>query len=135
MAVISITRLRIRSWRYMPGFGFFTLRTLLQAKRAPGNRGLRLLRESGNVFWTATAWESETDVRQYMIAGAHGRVMPRLMTWCDEASVVRWTQDSADLPTWREAHRRMVAEGRRSKVRQPSTAHEQFRIPAPRERG
>jgi hypothetical protein len=131
MPVISITRLRIRRWRYMPGFFWFAVRSRMQVRRAPGNRGVRLLRESGNVFWTATAWDSEEAVKQYMISGAHARAMPRLIAWCDEASVVRWSQDTADLPTWAEAHRRMLAEGRRSKVHHPSSAHVEFRIPPP----
>ena len=38
----------------------------------------------------------------------------------------------ADLPDWEEAHRRMATEGRRSKVRHPSEAHQDFRIPPPR---
>ena len=39
---------------------------------------------------------------------------------------------TADLPDWHEAHRRMATEGRRSKVRHPSEAHRDFRIPPPR---
>jgi hypothetical protein len=54
------------------------------------------------------------------------------MHWCDEASVARWTQDSAELPNWQEAHRRMQAEGRPSKVSFPSAAHQQFQIPPPK---
>ena len=67
-----------------------------------------------------------------MLANPHGEAMRRLMNWCDEASVVRWTQESAELPNWQEAHRRMQSEGRRSKVRFPSEAHERFDIPSPR---
>ncbi len=53
------------------------------------------------------------------------------MTWCDEAAVAHWTGDGPELPTWAEAHRRLQAEGRRSKVTFPSAAHEAYRIPAP----
>lgn len=132
MPVISITRLRIRSWRFIPGFAFYAVQTRQQALKAHGNRGLDLLRQPGNVFWTATAWDTEADAKRYMISGAHGKAMPHLMHWCDEASVVRWTQETTDLPTWPEAHRRMVAEGRRSKVLHPSPAHDRFEIPAPK---
>lgn len=38
--------------------------------------------------------------------------MPKLPDWCDEASVTRWEQVGAELPTWAEAYRRMSAEGR-----------------------
>lgn len=132
MPVVSITRLRLRSWRFVPGFVVYAVRSRVQAARAPGNRGMNLMREAGNVFWTATLWESEEAVKQFMVRRPHGEAMKRLMDWCDEASVARWTQQSAELPDWREAHRRMQAEGRRSKVRFPSDAHTRFEIPAPK---
>lgn len=132
MPVVSITRLRIRSWRFMPSFIVYAVRSRMQAARAKGNRGLSLVREPGNIFWTATAWDSEAAVKEYMVAQPHGEAMKRLLHWCDEASVVRWTQENTELPDWREAHRRMQAEGRRSKVRFPSPAHERYEIPAPK---
>jgi len=59
-------------------------------------------------------------MRHYRDSGEHRRVMPRLGEWCDEASVVHWTQESSDLPSWQEAHRRMASEGRLSPVAHPS---------------
>jgi len=79
-----------------------------------------------------TAWEDEAAMRAYRNAGAHRMVMPRLLEWCDEAAVAHWTQTEATLPDWQEAHRRMVAEGRPSKVRHPSPAQESKQIAAPR---
>ena len=132
MAVISITRLRIRSWRFIPSFFYFTARSRFQALRDPGNHGLRLLREPGNIFWTATAWDSDDAVRHFMTSGPHGRAMGYLLNWCDEAVIVRWTQDTTTLPTWHEAHHRLAIEGRRSKVLHPSPAHDRFEIPPPK---
>lgn len=132
MPTISVTRLRVRSWRFMPFFAFYAVQTRQQSLRAPGNRGVNLMREPGNIFWTATAWDSEADMKAYMSSGAHGKAMPHLMHWCDEASVTRWTQDTTALPTWQEAHRRMQSHGRRSKLLHPSPAHERFEIPPPR---
>lgn len=132
MPVVSITRLRLRSWRFAPAFMWYAVRSRMQAMRAEGNCGAEVMREPGNIFWTATMWESEVDVKRYMIAQPHGEAMRRLLNWCDEAAVARWTQESSALPNWQEAHQRMVAEGRRSKVRFPSPAHERFEIPAPK---
>jgi heme-degrading monooxygenase HmoA len=132
MPLVSVTRLRIRSWRYMPGFAFYAVQTNVQARRAAGNRGMKLLNEPGRIFWTATVWESEAAVKQYMTSGAHGKAMRHLVDWCDEASVVRWEQESAAMPMWQEAYRRMMSEGRRSKVRYPSAAQERFEVPPPR---
>jgi hypothetical protein len=132
MAVVSITRLRLRSWRFLPEFILYSVRSKLQADKAPGNRGVRAMREPGNIFWTATAWDSEDAVKKYMLSHPHSQAMRRLLEWCDEASLVRWTQDSAELPDWHEAHRRMQVEGRRSKVNHPSADHQQFKITAPK---
>jgi hypothetical protein len=53
------------------------------------------------------------------------------MNWCDEASVVHWTQESNELPSWVEAHARMQRDGRRSKVNHPTPAHTAYEIPMP----
>src|SRR5580704_19455463 len=98
MPVVSITRLRLRSWKFFPGFIVYAVRSRMQATRAQGNRGVEAMREPGNVFWTATLWESDEAVRQFMVANPHGDAMRRLMEWCDEASVARWSQDTAELP-------------------------------------
>ena len=66
-----------------------------------------------------------------MIAKPHGPAMHKLLKWCDEAALVRWTQNGADLPSWTEAHGRMQREGRTSKVIYPSEAQKAFSIDAP----
>jgi hypothetical protein len=67
-----------------------------------------------------------------MASGVHRAVMPRLLEWCDEASVAHWLQDSMQTPTWEEVHQRMQRDGRRSKVNHPSEAQRNFDIPAPK---
>ena len=115
-----------------PGFLYFALGSSRQAKRALGNLATGLLAEAKRTFWTCTSWRDEVAMKEFMKAEPHRRAMGKLMHWCDEAAVAHWSQESSELPEWREAHRRMVAEGRRSKVRHPSPAHEAFQIPAPR---
>ena len=132
MAFISITRLRVRSLRYLPQFLWYTLLSLLQAKRAPGCLAVKLLRDANNTFWTNTAWQSEAAMRSYISSGVHRRAMPKLKEWCNEASVVHWEQEHTKLPDWQEAHRRMVEEGRRSKVNNPSPAHAAYELPKPK---
>jgi heme-degrading monooxygenase HmoA len=133
MPFVSVTRLRVRSWRYLPQFVWQALKTGRQAERAAGFMAGSLLREAKNAFWTVTVWEDESLMRAYRNAGAHREVMPRLLEWCDEASIAHWNQDGAALPDWQEAHRRMLAEGRLSKVRHPSPAQvaKQFAAPRP----
>jgi Domain of unknown function (DUF3291) len=131
MPLVSITRLRIRSWRYVPAFLVYALRAAWQAKTAPGNLAVTLLTDQARVFWTRTIWNDEAAMRSFMASGAHRNVMPHLLEWCDEASVVHWTQDSREPPSWAEALRRTLRDGRRSKVNHPSDGHRRFEFPEP----
>jgi hypothetical protein len=132
MPFISVTRLRLRSLRFLPGFAVYTSRSLQQVKRATGFHGGAVLADRSWTFWTMTAWESEEDMRRYMISGSHKAAMPRLMHWCDEASVVHWSQPETALPSWNAADERMRREGRPSKVRHPSHSHENLTYRSPR---
>jgi hypothetical protein len=128
---ISVTRLRVRLLRYLPGFILYASVSARQARRASGNVGVGLLRDANNAFWTRTAWRDEASMRAFMMAKPHRLAMDKLILWCDEAHVVHWSQETPDLPRWHDAHQRMVRDGRRSKVKYPSAAHEAFEIPPP----
>ena len=134
MAFVSITRLRIRSVRFMPGFAVHTLRSLHQVRRAEGLLGGSLLADARLVFWTSTIWADQAAMRRYMTNGAHLKAMPHLLHWCDEASIVHWTTNDIHAPSWQEADRRMRSEGRPSKVRHPSADHQALRFAPPRPR-
>lgn len=131
MALVSITRLRIRSWRYFLPFLFFAIRSSRQAKAAEGNLDVLLFRDAHNAFWTRTLWTNESAMKSFMLSGAHRQAMPRLMEWCDEAAVAHWEQETHQPPGWYEAHRRLQQEGRRSKVNHPTPAHQTYQIPKP----
>jgi heme-degrading monooxygenase HmoA len=132
MPFVSITRLRVRSWRYLPAFLVQSARAALQAKRAAGNLAVSVLRDANLAFWTRTVWSEEAAMRSFMLSGAHRHAMPRLLEWCDEAAVVHWNQDELKPPSWPASHRRLQREGRPSKVNHPSDAQRRFEIPAPR---
>jgi heme-degrading monooxygenase HmoA len=100
MPFVSITRLRVRSWRYLPAFILQSLRSASQAKRAAGNFAVSVLRDADLAFWTRTLWSEEAAMRAFMLSGAHRRAMPRLLEWCDEAAVVHWNQDDFAPPSW-----------------------------------
>ncbi len=132
MPVVSVTRLRIRSWRFMPRFVIHTLGTTRQVRGSDGFLGGALLPDRRRAFWTMTLWDDDAAMKRYMTSGAHLRAMPLLLDWCDEASVVRWTQDTAVPPDWHEADRRMRADGRASKLRHPAPTHAAINYAAPR---
>jgi hypothetical protein len=131
MPFVSITRLRVRSWIYLPSFFLAAMRIARQARQAAGSLEVKVLRDRRNVFWTATIWESEASMRAFMHARPHGPTMRKLLEWCDEAALVHWNQASGALPVWEEAHRRLLQEGRRSKVNHPSAAHVAHTLPQP----
>jgi hypothetical protein len=132
MPFVWVTRLRLRSRRSLIPFGWRSLLSILQARRSPGNLHVSTLADANLAFWTRTVWESESAMRAFMMSGAHKAAMPKLLDWCDEAAVAHWVQDSDAPPSWPEAHKRLVTEGRRSKVRHPSPMQEAFQIPEPR---
>ncbi len=133
MPIVSVTRLRVRSLRYMLPFIVFSLRSAWQAKRAKGNLRTALLNDANQAFWTCTVWTTEEAMKSFMLSGAHRKAMPRLLDWCDEAALVHWSQASDQKPDWQEAHQRLQEEGRRSKVRHPSPAQDKYEIPKPRD--
>jgi Domain of unknown function (DUF3291) len=132
MPFVSITRLRVRSWRYLLGFVIQTLRAARQAKLATGSLSVSVLRDANWAFWTRTVWRDEAAVRSFMRAGVHRRVMARLPEWCDEAALVHWAQDGSEPPSWPEAHRRLQGECRRSRVDHLTEAQRRFEIREPR---
>jgi|SRR6476620_9317614 hypothetical protein len=129
MAFVSVTRLRVRSWRFLPMFLFGSFRSAQQAKAAEGNLAVALLRQPKNTYWTRTVWTSEAAMKAFMLVGAHRGVMRKLLNWCDEAALVHWTQDSTVPPDWPEAREKMQSMGRTSKVNHPSEDQQVFRIP------
>lgn len=133
MAVVSVTRLRVRSWRFLPAFMFAALRIGRQSSRAPGNLAAKVFRDRRNAFWTCTAWDSEASMKAFMLTAPHGPAMRKLLEWCDEAALVHWTQDDDELPSWTEAHKKMLRYGRLSKVNHPSDAQKAFHIDEPDE--
>lgn len=142
MYTVSITRLRVRSIFLMPLFTLHALRTSSQAQKAEGILGVETRFEKNNVVWTKTMWTEESAMKKYRGSGAHQIAMRILSEMCSEASVTRWQQESTELPTWEEAYRRLLAEGKLSKVKHPSplqsagktapeTMQSGFKMPAP----
>jgi hypothetical protein len=129
--IVSVTRLRLRSNRFLVPFIVYSVRSSRQARRSPGNVAVDAMRDGHGGYWTRTVWADDASMRTFMMSGIHRRAMPKLMDWCSEAALVHWEQDSAALPDWDEAHRRLVTQGRRSKLRYPSPAQETLDFPAP----
>lgn len=132
MIFVSVTRLRIRSVRFLPALLLHSARTIWQVERAPGFQGGALVADRSRAFWTMTAWDSHDSMTSFLNGGPHRVAMPRVSDWCDEASVVHWEQPGEALPSWYEADGRMRREGRPTAVRHPSPHHQALTYREPR---
>jgi hypothetical protein len=128
----SVTRLRVRSVRYLPPFVWETFLSQRQAVRAQGFLAGGLLLDAHRTFWTVTVWESEQAMKAFRGTAPHAKVMPRLVEWCDEASSAHWAPADASVPSWTEAYEHLVADGRLSRVTHPSPAHDAREFAKPR---
>ena len=117
----SITRLRLRSIFTLAAFVRETRAISAQCTASAGFLGGAVLAEGRLVFWTRSVWADIDAMKAFRDSGAHRESMPKLMTWCDEASVVQWEgEPEAD---WDAIYARLVAHGRLSRVKNPTKAH------------
>jgi hypothetical protein len=127
---VSVTRLRLRSWRYFPFFLVQAIRPARQAKSAEGVLSLSVLRKVRNTFWTRT-----------MDGQSHEALYAFWTPWASDETfdgMVRRGRagplDSAVARTasWEAAHRRLQESGRLSKVNHPSETRRKNQFPPPR---
>ena len=123
MPVLSITRLRLRSWRFFPSFIFYTLRSTRQAEKTAGLLGGWLGSSGASAYWTVTLWRDEAAMKTFRDREAHKAAMPKLLDWCDEAAMARIEQAGHELPDGDRAFRVLAQKGRISKVRNPTAEH------------
>lgn len=128
MPLVSVTRLHLRSLRFLPGFIWYATRSARQARTAPGNLHTAVRRTADGAFWTLTAWQDEPAMVAFRRAPPHREAMPKLMHWCDEAAYAHWQQDSPVLPSWDVAAQRLRETGKSSRVNFPSAAHRAGRL-------
>ena len=117
MAFMTVNRVHLRSVWTLPAFALVIWKIYRQARRAPGNLGVRIFRTEGLAVWTVTAWVDESAMRTFRDSGPHGRARPKKPLWFDEAAVADWHQENATLPTNAEAATRLAKSGRLSTVK------------------
>jgi hypothetical protein len=81
MPFISITRLRVRSIRFLPSFVLSAYRSLRQAKASSGFQGGGLLADRSWTFWTMTACDFWTGVTRLLLCTGIRRKLPCRPGW------------------------------------------------------
>jgi hypothetical protein len=131
VAIVSVTRLRLRSIRFVPRLYWETRKITRSLEKAPGFLRGRILADRNRTFWTMTAWKDAESMRAFRNSGVHAAVVLKLNKWCNEASVVHWETEQAELPDWKGAHRRMIEAGRPSPLQFQSADHKARRFREP----
>ncbi|MDB5641706.1 MAG: hypothetical protein JWN07_1023 [Hyphomicrobiales bacterium] len=108
MAYVSITGLQLRSRRHLVRFWWHAIRSMTQARRAPGNRSADA-RIIAGVHHTMTLWDDEAAMRAYLRSGPHLQAM-RAFREIATGKTVGYVAEAA--PTWREAREIWDARGR-----------------------
>ena len=120
MPIGSVTRLHLRSGRFLLPFFWYGVRSARQAKRTPGNLGVQLRRTNGVAFWTLSMWETIEAMKKFIFASPHRKAMEKLPQWCDEASFCDWEQTGTEWSSWDQAAEKLHASGHLAKVLHPS---------------
>jgi quinol monooxygenase YgiN len=131
MAVIVVTRLRLRDPGLLDEFFTDAVAAIEQAQKAEGNLGADALADANNAWWSVSAWQDRHRMRAFVDNQPHLSIMPRLDHYCDEATFVDWEQDSPDLPDWQTSHRHLVADGLAAELTHPSDANQTRAFPPP----
>jgi len=71
---VSITGLKLRGWQQAPLFWWHAVRSLVAARRTPGNLSATSRQVDG---WqhTLTAWEDRAAMRRFLVCSAHRGAM------------------------------------------------------------
>jgi hypothetical protein len=131
VAVIVVTRLRLRDPALLDEFFTDAVAAIEQAAKAPGNLGADALADANNAWWSVSAWQDRRVMRAFVGNQPHQSILTRLDHYCDEATFVDWDQDSPDLPDWQTSHRHLVADGRAAELTNPSGANQTRVFPPP----
>ena len=131
MAVIVVTRLRLRDPAVLDEFFTDAVAAIEQAQKAEGNLGADALADANNAWWSVSSWQDRRLMRAFVDNLPHQNIMTRLDHYCDEATFVDWEQDSPDLPDWQTSHQHLVADGQAAELTHPSDANQTRAFPPP----
>jgi heme-degrading monooxygenase HmoA len=119
VAVIVVTRLRLKDAALLDEFFTDAVAALEQAQKSEGNLGVNALADANNAWWSVSSWRARDPMRAFVNSEPHLSITARLDHYCDEATFVDWEQDSPDLPDWQTSWRHITAVGGQPDPRLP----------------
>ena len=131
MAVIVVTRLRLKDPALLDAFFTDAVAAIEQAQKAEGNLGADALADADNAWWSVSSWRDRGLMEAFVHGEPHEGISTRLDHYCDEATFVDWEQDSPALPDWQASWRHLVADGQVADLTRPSPANQTRAFPAP----
>ncbi len=108
MAYVSITGLRLNSIFDAPRFWWHAIRSMSQARSAPGLISVDA-RTINGVHHTLTVWKDREAMRKFMVSGAHLKAMQSFKSLAG-GKVLGFEAETA--PGWAEVHELWRAKGR-----------------------
>jgi len=123
MYFVSVTRLRLRSFIFLPQFMVANEASLRSIKKTDGFIHGKELIDKKLTFWTVTVWDSDKAMKYFRNSGPHKKAMRKLPLWCDEGSYVHWLQETQAIPAWEIIHQKLITNGKVTKVKFPSLSH------------
>src|SRR5262249_39796430 len=82
MAVIVVTRLRLKDPALQDDFFTDAVAALEQAQKSDGNLGVDALGDANNAWWTVTSWQERRLMHSYVRTDPHRTIQAHLDRYC-----------------------------------------------------
>ena len=104
--IIVATELHVRNLRYFFEFAFFSVRSMIQAKKANGCIKASVMNGGWRIGYTLTVWETKEAIMEFRNSGTHKKAMSKIRKLSPQYKTLRWESDN--IPDWDEAKSKLA---------------------------
>lgn len=93
MAIIVVTRLRLKDPALLDDFFTDALAAIEQAQKSDGNLGVDALADANNAWWSVTSWQERRLMQSYVRTDPHRTIqshLDRLTPWSSCSHLAGW---------------------------------------------
>ncbi|ELS33890.1 MULTISPECIES: hypothetical protein [Pseudanabaena] len=123
MLYLSVTRLKLKSFRYLLSFLFYTDQILREIRASEGYLQGKLMATHNLSMWTMTLWTSEESARNFYLSGSHQLAMEKISEWTSEAVHINHPTNWDQLPPWTDVTQLLANQGHFVPLTNPSENH------------